>query len=147
MTIALQTSDIAKQITANFPDDVTETSHTFIVVAPKSLLSVASFLKTTRGLEFNYLSSVTSVDYYSYFEVVYHLVSLKHNHSTVLKTRVNGRENPTVPSLVSLYRSADLQEREIFDLMGVRFEGHPNMKRIVLWEGFQGYPLRKDYLQ
>jgi NADH-quinone oxidoreductase subunit C len=147
MTVVLQGTEIARQITANVPNAVTEANDKFVVVEPQTLRDVASFLKTMHGLEFNYLSSVTSVDYYSYFEVVYHLVSLKHNHSMVLKTRVYGRENPTVPSVVSLWRSADLQEREIFDLMGVRFEGHPNMKRIVLWEGFQGYPLRKDYLQ
>jgi NADH-quinone oxidoreductase subunit C len=87
------------------------------------------------------------VDYYDYFELVYQLTSLENNHSLVVKTRCYGRENLTVPSVVSLWRGADYQEREIFDLIGISFEGHPNMKRIVLWEGFVGHPLRKDFVQ
>ena len=71
---------------------------------------------------------------------------MKHNHSLVVKTRCQGRDNLSLPSVVSLWRAADYQEREIYDLMGITFEGHPNMKRIVLWQGFQGHPLRKDYL-
>jgi NADH:ubiquinone oxidoreductase subunit C len=63
----------------------------------------------------------------------------------VIKTRCP-RGDALVPSITPVYRGADLQEREVFDLMGIRFDGHPNLKRIFLWEGFQGYPLRKDYL-
>ena len=61
-----------------------------------------------------------------------------------MKVRLQERDNPALPSVVSLWRGADLQEREIYDLFGVKFEGHPNLKRIFLWEGFPGYPLRKD---
>jgi len=64
----------------------------------------------------------------------------------VVKTRCYDRENPTVSSVVGLWQGADFQEREIYDLLGIKFDGHPNMKRIFLWEGFQGHPLRKDYL-
>jgi len=109
-------------------------------------LAVVAFLKDTQGLDLDYLNYITAIDYYDHFEVVYQLVSLEHNHSLVLKTRCYRRDNPTLPSVVSLWQGADFQEREIYDLMGIRFEGHPNMKRIVLWEGFQGHPLRKDYL-
>ena len=75
------------------------------------------------------------------------MTSTMHNHSIVLKTRCHDRENPSVPSVISLWQGADLQEREIYDLMGIRFEGHPNLKRLFLWDGFQGHPLRKDYLR
>ena len=78
--------------------------------------------------------------------MVYHLTSLEHNHSLVIKTRIYERDNPGLDSVVSLWRGADLQEREIYDLMGIAFTSHPNLKRIFLWEGFEGYPLRKDYL-
>jgi NADH:ubiquinone oxidoreductase subunit C len=81
-----------------------------------------------------------------YFEVVYHLISLEHNHSLVLKTRCYDRDKPVVPSVVNLWRSADFQEREVYDLMGIIFDGHPNLKRLLLWEGFVGHPLRRDYL-
>ncbi len=68
------------------------------------------------------------------------------NHSAILKTRCHTRDEPKVPSVVEVWRGADLQEREVWDLMGVHFEGHPNMKRILLWEEFPGHPLRKDFL-
>jgi NADH:ubiquinone oxidoreductase subunit C len=107
---------------------------------------VARFLKENPDLDFAFLTSITAVDYVECFELVYHLLSMRRNHSTVLKTRYYGREEPTVASVISVWQGADLQEREIWDLMGIRFEGHPNMKRILLWEGFPGHPLRKDFL-
>ena len=87
----------------------------------------------------------TAVDYYSYFEVIYRLESVGHNHSIVLKTRCYDRDNPTTPSLSGLWQGATLQEREVYDLMGIKFEGHPNLKRMFLWDGFEGHPLRKDW--
>ena len=105
-----------------------------------------NYLKTTPGLDFDYLTAITAIDYWDYFEVIYQLISLTHNRSVVIKTRCQGRDNLSLPSVVSIYTAADYQEREIFDLMGIRFDGHPNLKPIFLWEGFQGYPLRKDYL-
>ncbi len=147
MTVSLSGQKVARQIKERLPNAITEMSDTSIVVNRESLLAVAAFLRDTPGLEFDYLSSVTAIDYYDYFELVYQLTSIKHNHSLVLKTRCYGRDNPSLTSVVSLWRGADFQEREIYDLMGIRFEGHPNLKHIVLWEGFQGNPLRKDYLE
>jgi len=145
MTVALSGKEIAGQLEQKFPGSIVESGQDCIVVNGDSLLSVSAFLKDSPGLNFEYLSYITAIDYYDHFEVVYQLLSLEHNHSLVLKTRCYQRDNPTLPSVVSLWRGADFQEREIYDLMGIRFEGHPNMKRIVLWEGFQGHPLRKDY--
>ena len=146
MTTALPTREAARQITERYPNAVIETSDTTILIKGESLLDVATFLKDTPELEFDYLTHITAIDYYDYFEVVYQLTSIKHNHNLVVKTRCYGRDNPSLPSVVSLWRGADYQEREIYDLMGITFAGHPNMKRIVLWQGFQGHPLRKDYL-
>lgn len=146
MTTALSAKDIAGQITERFPDTVIEAGDTTILVKGESLHNVMAFLKETPGLDFDYLTHITAVDYYDYFEVIYQLTSLEHNHSLVVKTRCYGRDNLSLPSVVSLWRGADYQEREIFDLMGITFEGHPNMKRIVLWPGFKGHPQRKDYL-
>ena len=146
MTVALSAVEVAKQITGRYPDAVIETSDTDIIIINESLLDVASFLKNTPGLEFDYLSHITAVDYWDYFELIYQLISIKHNHGLILKTRCYGRDNLTVPSVVSLWQGADYQEREIYDLMGISFQGHPNMKRIVLWPEFQGHPLRKDFL-
>ena len=116
-------------------------------VTPESVLDTCRFLKETQGLEFDLLNSISAVDYVEQFELVYHLTSTRHRHSAVLKTRVFGRTNPAVPSVVSVWKGADFQEREIWDLMGVAFSDHPNLKRIMLWEGFRGHPLRKDYLE
>ena len=146
MTIALSGQEIAGQLEEKFPGSIVDSGPDCIAVQNDSLLTVAAFLKDTPELDFIYLNFITAVDYYDYFEVVYQLSSLGHNHSLTLKARCYDRENPSLPSVIGLWQGADFQEREIYDLMGITFEGHPNMKRIFLWEGFQGYPLRKDYL-
>ena len=147
MTAALSGKEIASQIEERFPGSIEESSQDSLVVKADSLLKVAAFLKDTETLKFDYLNYITAVDYYSYFEIVYQLTSLENNHTAVIKTRCYGRENLSVPSVIGLWQGADFQEREIYDLMGIKFEGHPNMKRILLWEGFPGHPLRKDFLQ
>ncbi|MFC1925561.1 NADH-quinone oxidoreductase subunit C [Chloroflexota bacterium] len=145
MTKALVGQDIAKQIAGQIPEAVIESSESWILVKPDLLLQVIQFLNTAPSLKFNFLNCITGVDYMDYLEVVYHLTSMDHNHSLVVKVRCN-RENPEVPSLYSLFRGADYQEREIYDLLGVKFSGHPNMTRLFMWEGFEGHPLRRDYL-
>jgi NADH-quinone oxidoreductase subunit C len=147
MTTSLKAPEIGKQIQAQFAGAVIEATDTAVMVDSKSLVNVMAYLKKTSGLDFDYMTTITAVDYFQYFEVIYNLVSMVHNHSLTIKTRVYGRENPSLPSVVSLWRSADHQEREIYDLMGITFEGHPNMKRIVLWPEFKGHPQRKDYLR
>ena len=147
MTKALPGAEVARRIDEAYPGTVTRYNQTDVWITLDSLLGVARFLKETPDLDFAFLTAVTAVDYVEHFELVYHLLSMRRNHSVVLKAQCPGREEPTVPSVVSLWQGADFQEREIWDLMGVRFEGHPNMKRILLWEGFPGHPLRKDFLE
>jgi NADH-quinone oxidoreductase subunit C len=146
MTTALSGKEVASQIEGKFPESIAESSQGSMVVKADALLDVATFLKETPGLDFDYLNYVTAIDYYDHFEVVYLLNSMEHNHSLMLKARCHDRADPALPSVAGLWRGADFQEREIYDLMGIRFEGHPNMKRIFLWEGFQGHPLRKDFM-
>ena len=146
MTVSLSGSEVVQQITKHFPEAFVEASDGAILVKSESIFDVAEYFKNSPEFDFDYLNYITAVDYYDYFEVVYQLTSMKRNHSLVLKTRCYGRDNPAVPSVVSLWRGADFQEREIYDLMGISFRGHPNLRRIVLWEGFEGHPLRKDYL-
>ena len=146
MTTCLNGEEIAKKIGDVFPEAVTDTAESTIVVDSQHLYKVAEYLKNTDIYSFDYLTNITSVDYIDYFEIIYTLVSLKHNHSLVLKARLYDREKPTAPSVVSLWRTADYQEREIYDLMGISFDGHPNLKRLFLWDGFPGHPLRRDYL-
>jgi NADH-quinone oxidoreductase subunit B/C/D len=119
-----------------------------LVVDPARLVQVAQYLRDSEDLAYDQLSNVTGVDYLGRtprFEVVYHLYSTSRGGGPlVLKARAH-EENPEIPSLTSVWPSADLQEREIWDLYGIRFPGHPNLKRILLWEGFHGHPMRKDY--
>ncbi len=145
MTVALTSKEITAQLVGKFPGAVEEASPHGVLVKSESLVKVAAYLKDTDGLKFDYLNYITAADYYSYFEVVYQLTSLGHNRSVILKTRCYGRDNPAVPSLTGLWQGADFQEREVYDLMGIRFEGHPQLKRLFLWDGFPGYPLRKDF--
>ena len=146
MTVALSGKETASKIAEQFPGSIVTSSDDYLEVKSEFLLPVATFLKTVPDLSFDYLTSITAVDYYAHFELIYQLTSLEYNHSLVLKTCCYNRDEPVVPSVVSLWRGADFQEREIYDLFGINFDGHPNLKRIFLWEGFQGHPLRKDYL-
>jgi len=146
VTVALNGEELGKKIAEALPGSVVSGDKDTLVVDSKQLLQVAGYLKETEGLEFDYLTFVTAVDYIDYFELVYRLVSLKINHSLILKTRLYTRTDPTVASVTPLWRAGYYQEREIFDLFGIKFEGHPDLRRLLLWEGFNGHPLRRDYL-
>ncbi len=117
----------------------------WLVVRPDMLLAVASHL---HEIGFDYLTHLSASDYSDRIEVVYNLYSTQPDAmgpGLPLKVRVPDRDEPRVPSVTSLWKSANFQEREVWDMFGVRFDGHPNLKRILLWEGFDGYPLRKDW--
>ncbi len=146
MTRALAGRELAERIDQAYPDSVVDSDDTAVWIDPASLPKISRTVYEDSDLDFQFLTSVSAVDYVEYFELVYHLLSMRKNHSAVIKTRVYDREAPSVPSVIDVWRGADLQEREIWDLMGVSFDGHPNMKRVLLWEGFEGHPLRKDYL-
>ena len=145
MTTALGTDVLARHLLERFPDVAERVGNSALWVRPEELPEVLGFLKNEPALELNYLNSISAVDYIDHFEVIYHLTSFAHNHSAVIKANVAGRDNPTIPSVVGIWQGADFQEREIWDLMGIHFQGHPNLKRIMLWEGFHGHPLRKDF--
>ncbi len=114
------------------------------LVRPENLIEVAAFIRDELGYDF--LASLTGVDYLpeGKLEVVNHIVKSIGGPALVLKVQVP-RENPAIPSLVPIYPGAEFQEREAWDLLGIRFEGHPDLRRILMWEGFDGYPLRKDW--
>lgn len=124
-----------------------------LLVASDKLLNLLTHLRDTEGYDF--LSSVTCVDYQSYggkqragvdarFDVVYHIYSTSKG-GTHIKLHVPVPEDDTIPSATSVYPGANLMEREVYDLFGISFEGHPNLRRILLWEGFNGHPMRKDW--
>jgi len=118
-----------------------------LIENPEDLTQVALFLKESPKFLLDYLSSVTGADYLTYLESVYHLYSMAQKQGPlVLRVRVT-KNNARVPSLVPVYKSAELQEREAFDTFGIIYEGHPDPRRLFMWEEFQGHPLRKDYEQ
>ena len=147
MTTPVTGNELADVLRARFPDAIERVDDTGAWVAPASVLEVCGFLHDDRQQDYALLSSLTAVDYVDHFDVVYRLTSLSRNASTVLKARLWGRDELALPSVTSVWQGADLQEREVFDLMGVTFNGHPNLKRLLTWEGFQGHPLRRDYLE
>lgn len=147
MTTTWSAAGLAKGIEGFHPGAVAKHSGISTWIKPETILDVARGLHDRDEFRFDLLVSLTAVDYVDHFEVVYHLRSLPYNSFAVVKSEVGyGRAEPVVPSVCEVWRGADLQERETWDLMGVRFEGHPNHKRIMLWEGFPGHPLRKDFL-
>jgi NADH-quinone oxidoreductase subunit C len=136
----------------------------FVVVEPADLVEVCRFLRDDPRLAFDILNCISGVDYLEpdpkkapkagfepHLEVVYHLSSFRHRHRFVLKVSLpRWKDNkpgslPEVPSVTSLWRTADWHEREVYDLSGVLFTGHPNLTRMLLAEDWQGHPLRKDY--
>jgi NADH/F420H2 dehydrogenase subunit C len=115
------------------------------VIASDKLIEVATFIRDELG--YDHLTNLTGVDYIAQneMEVVCHALNTRTGGAPlVFKVRMP-RDNAVVPSLTSVWPGADLQEREVWDLMGIKFEGHPNLKRILMWEGFNGHPLRKDW--
>jgi NADH-quinone oxidoreductase subunit C len=118
-----------------------------IGVARESIREACALLRDDAECAFNFLSDVTCVDWYPAeprFEVVYHLLSIPKKERVRLKVRLNG-DNAAVESLTSVWPGANYFEREVFDLFGVRFTGHPYLRRIMMPEDWEGYPLRKDY--
>ncbi|MCA9962259.1 MAG: NADH-quinone oxidoreductase subunit C, partial [Anaerolineales bacterium] len=131
-----------------FPDhiqDETRDGYEGIVVHPDKVVQVSQALRDELG--FNYLSSITGVDLIeeNKLELVYHTYSINQGGpALVMKVQVD-RDNPVLPSLVPVWPGAEYQEREAYDLFGFQFEGHPDLRRILTWDGFHGHPMRKDW--
>ncbi|HBZ44535.1 MAG TPA: NADH-quinone oxidoreductase subunit C [Maritimibacter sp.] len=117
-----------------------------VTVRPEGLPGFVEFLKTDRTCKFSTLVDITAVDYPSRenrFDVVYHFLSMYQNHRIRVKTQV--AENEMLPSITGVYQAANWFEREIFDMFGIIFSGHPDLRRLLTDYGFRGYPLRKDF--
>jgi len=119
-----------------------------LTVAADALVDVCRHLRDDPGLAFDCLSNLSGVDYpkREVIQVVYHLFSYRLRHAFVVKVDAR-RDDPRVPTLTGLWNSADWMEREVFDLLGVVFEGHPDLRRILMPEDWPGHPLRKDFVE
>jgi len=116
-----------------------------VTIAPAEMIGLLTRLKSDESTHFDYLFCLSGVDWGEELGVVYHLESTVHRHQLVVKVRTSDREQPTLPSVSSIWRTAEFHEREVFDFFGINFKDHPNMKRLFLTEEWDGYPLRKDY--
>jgi len=150
---ALEAAAIHARLRARFGDAIgdlagTRRDNMCATLAPAKIVEVCRFLKTEPGLEFDCLSNLSGVDYpkRSVIQVVYNLYSYPHRHLFTLKVDTP-RDNPVVPTVSGLWSHADWQEREVFDLLGVVFEGHPDLRRILMPEDWPGHPLRKDFVE
>jgi NADH-quinone oxidoreductase subunit C len=143
------TATVSGQTAAQRLKDITPlvVSAGSLTIRPADLVQAAAALRDDPELDLAFLNSLTAVDTGSQVEVVYHAQSLKRNHILRFKTVAEDYTSPEVPSVAEIWWGAHLMEREAFDLMGVSFSGHPDLRRILLWEGFPGHPLRKDYLR
>jgi NADH-quinone oxidoreductase subunit C len=118
-----------------------------VVVKPGAIASVCRFLRDEPRLNYNFLSTITAVDLGieadPRFEIVYHIYSIAGRHRLRLKVRIN--EDEQVPTVTVVWPSANWYEREVFDLFGLEFDGHPNLRRIMMPDDYEGHPLRKDF--
>lgn len=139
---------LEQAVRGRFPDVCHESPEIFGIptlwVEPDGIVDICAFLKEDPALRFDYLMSLTAVDWSDRFDVVYHLYSIPLKHYITLKLKVD-RQSPAVPSVVSVWKAADWQEREVYDMFGISFEGHPDLRRVLLEPEWEGYPLRKDY--
>ena len=115
-----------------------------LVAKPDTYFQIAKILRYDEQLNFHYLSELHGTDFETHMEIYVHLYSFNTNHSAALKVKLD-RDSPVVPSLVPLWSGANWPECEAYDLLGILFQGHPDLKRILLGEDWIGYPLRKDY--
>ena len=145
---------LAEQIKSKFPNLVLEAVENrgdqAIVIKKEGIKNIAATLKNDPAFDFNVLMDLAAVDYLHWeekefrFEVVYNLFSLPKNERLFIKALVRETE-PEIDSVASVWPAADWYEREVWDMFGIRFNGHPNLKRILMYEEFKGHALRKDY--
>lgn len=133
--------------TAFVPEDTKKLDGSVTVDASK-IYAVVEFLKTNSELPFNSLHVISGVDYVEYMEVCYVLThyDLQSPRQFMLKVKLTDRLNPAVDSIVKLYAAANFQEREVYDMFGIKFNNHPDLRRILCPDDWQGWPLRKDYV-
>lgn len=117
-----------------------------IIVQPADLHQLMAQLKSNSETNFDYLFCLSGVDWGKELGVVYHLESTTHRHIIVVKVKTEDRENPVFDSVYDIWKTAEFHEREVFDFFGIKFNNHPNLKRLFLTEDWDGFPLRKDYV-
>jgi NADH-quinone oxidoreductase subunit C len=145
VTLTLPGSRVAERIESAHPGAVRSHTEDYVVLEPATMLDAMRFMRDDDDLDGKFLVQMCSVDAISRIDVVYHFASLAQNHIFEVKVPAD-HDQPRVSSITPLWIGANLQEREVYDLMGVVFEGHPDLTRLFLWDKFPGHPLRKDFM-
>ena len=149
----MTSEEVVKKVKAGLADVIQDIGlpqgDAVVFVAPNSLPTVAKFLKNDSELKFDYLSDIRGVDYLLEerelrFEAVYQLYSIDHQHSIRVRVGID-EDNPSVPTVSNLWKGALYPEQELFDMFGIKVEGHPKMERLIMPKDWEGFPLRKDY--
>ncbi|MCS7005455.1 MAG: NADH-quinone oxidoreductase subunit C [Cytophagales bacterium] len=147
--------ELAELLTKKFGDAILQQDKNglqpSLIVKPSSLIEICQFLRDTEGLYFDMLTCITGIDNFPQptLEVVYHLYSIPYNHWAILRVFIERKENPQeqekIPSLTSLWGGANWLERETAEMFGIIFDGHPDLRRLLLPDDWEGFPLRKNY--
>jgi len=148
LSTSMENEKLKDLILSLIPEVEIETDQQFLTVTVQNgqLLKLADFLKTNSETLFDYLFCETAVDFQDHFMMVYHLDSTKLRHQMVIKTKITDRENPVINSVCDVWIGAEYHEREIFDLFGIQFTNHPDLRKIFLDNDWVGFPMRKDYV-
>lgn len=143
----MQTEQLTTLITDLVPDQKPGLSKQYpeFILPAEKLHEVAKVLKVTPETKMDYLFCLTAADRKDGFHVIYHLTSSEFNHPVVLRVILPDKVNPTIPTVSDIWHAAEYYEREVFDLFGIQFQNHPDLRRLFLEDDWIGYPLRKDY--
>ena len=144
----MDSETLKSKITTILPEAQIEENKQFpvFIIPAGKLLSLAEQLKNGDDTAFDYLFCLTGTDMVKYLMVTYHLNSTRYGHDLVLKVKTEDREHPAFDSLTGIYPAAEFYEREVYDMLGIKFNNHPDLRRIFLDENWKGYPFRKDYV-
>jgi len=146
VTRELSGAELAALAEAAVPGSVARSTENACYLKPEHLVATLEALKNSADADLVHLTNLCGVDFWDHMEVVYHIQSFVRNHIALFKVETWDREKPEIPSVVPVFHGAWMQENETYDLFGIKFAGHPNLYRILLWEGYPGWPLRKDFL-
>lgn len=139
--------EIKQSVSRFFPTVTYEEAGQFLnmLVPPAELHSLMKALRHNAEFNFDHLFCLTGIDWKTHFMVVYHLESREHRHAVVVKVKTADYNNPEIDTVSNIWQTANFHEREVYDLFGVRFKNHPDLRRILLEDDWHGFPLRKNY--
>jgi NADH-quinone oxidoreductase subunit C len=139
--------ELKEYLTVKFPEATVNqgTQYVEMIVSPGSLVEIAQKLKETEETSFDYLFFLTGVDYPDCIGIIYHIESTRYEHAMVIKVKTADRLEPAIDTLTKVWQTAKYHEREVYDLLGVKFNNHTDLRRLFLEDGW-GFPLRKDYV-